>query len=46
MSERSIITYIRVSSSQQGRSGLGIEAERETLRHFAEAEGFDVAASL
>ena len=43
MDDRSIITYIRVSSSQQGRSGLGIEAQRETLRHFAEAEGFDVA---
>jgi DNA invertase Pin-like site-specific DNA recombinase len=43
MGERSIITYIRVSSSQQGRSGLGIEAQRESLRHFAEAEGFDVA---
>src|SRR6266851_3025889 len=42
MSDRSIITYIRVSSSQQGRSGLGIEAQRETLRHFAEAEGFEV----
>lgn len=42
MSDRSIITYIRVSSSQQGRSGLGIEAQRETLRHFAQAEGFEV----
>src|ERR1700687_3310382 len=43
MGDRSIITYIRVSSAQQGRSGLGIEAQRETLRHFAEAEGFEVA---
>jgi hypothetical protein len=32
-----------VSSSQQGRSGLGIEAQREALRHFAKAEGFEVA---
>src|SRR5260221_8657867 len=43
MTDRSIITYIRVSSSQQGRSGLGIEAQREPLRHFAKAEGFEVA---
>jgi DNA invertase Pin-like site-specific DNA recombinase len=43
MTERAIITYIRVSTSQQGRSGLGIEAQRETLRHFAKAEGFEVA---
>jgi DNA invertase Pin-like site-specific DNA recombinase len=42
MTDRSIITYIRVSSSQQGRSGLGIEAQREALRHFAQAEGFEV----
>jgi DNA invertase Pin-like site-specific DNA recombinase len=38
-----IITYIRVSTSQQGRSGLGIEAQRATLRHFAGTEGYEVA---
>src|SRR5262245_1476603 len=38
-----LITYIRVSTSQQGRSGLGIEAQRQTLGHFAQAEGFTVA---
>ena len=26
-----LITYIRVSTSQQGRSGLGIEAQRQAL---------------
>jgi DNA invertase Pin-like site-specific DNA recombinase len=36
-------TSIRVSSSQQGNSELGIEAQREALRHFAKAEGFEVA---
>jgi DNA invertase Pin-like site-specific DNA recombinase len=40
---KSLITYIRVSTTQQGRSGLGIEAQRQTLRHFAQAEGFEVA---
>src|SRR5580700_10595762 len=38
-----LITYIRVSTSQQGRSGLGIEAQRQTLATFAQAEGFTVA---
>src|SRR5881394_3714735 len=42
MSDRAIITYIRVSTSQQGRSGLGIEAQRQALLHFAKAEGFTV----
>src|ERR1700687_4561027 len=42
MADRAIITYIRVSTSQQGRSGLGIEAQRVALHHFAQAEGFQV----
>jgi DNA invertase Pin-like site-specific DNA recombinase len=33
---------VRVSTSQQGRSGLGIEAQREALARFAQAEGFEV----
>ncbi|MHC2821619.1 DNA invertase Pin-like site-specific DNA recombinase [Bradyrhizobium huanghuaihaiense] len=37
-----IVTYIRVSTSGQGRSGLGIEAQRQTLAHFAAAEGYEV----
>jgi DNA invertase Pin-like site-specific DNA recombinase len=42
MTNRAIINYIRVSTSQQGRSGLGIEAQRVALQHFAKAEGFEV----
>jgi DNA invertase Pin-like site-specific DNA recombinase len=38
-----LVTYIRVSTSQQGRSGLGIEAQRHALANFAKAEGFAVA---
>jgi DNA invertase Pin-like site-specific DNA recombinase len=37
-----LVTYIRVSTSGQGRSGLGIEAQRHTLAQFAAAEGFEV----
>lgn len=33
VTDKPLIAYIRVSISQQGRSGLGIEAQRETLRH-------------
>jgi DNA invertase Pin-like site-specific DNA recombinase len=37
---RAAIGYIRVSTAKQGRSGLGLEAQQEALRRFAEAEGF------
>ncbi len=37
-----IISYIRVSTGQQGRSGLGIEAQRAAIARFADAEGFQV----
>jgi DNA invertase Pin-like site-specific DNA recombinase len=43
MSANPIVTYIRVSTSGQGRSGLGIEAQRQTLMAFAQAEGLTVA---
>jgi len=36
------IAYVRVSTAKQGRSGLGLEAQRETIARFALAEGFDV----
>src|ERR1700758_398488 len=43
MTTRAIIPYIRVSTSQQGRSGLGIEAQRQALHQFAKAEGLELA---
>ena len=39
---RQVVTYIRVSTAQQGRSGLGIEAQREALARFIDAEGCEV----
>lgn len=33
------IAYFRVSTGAQGRSGLGIEAQRETVRRFLAGEG-------
>ena len=39
-----LVTYLRVSTSQQGKSGLGIEAQREALARLAQAEGLDIVA--
>lgn len=36
------VAYIRVSTAQQGRSGLGIEAQRAAIARFAETEGFEI----
>src|SRR5689334_12215197 len=41
-----LIAYYRVSTGRQGRSGLGIEAQREAVRRFAEAEGATLLAEL
>jgi DNA invertase Pin-like site-specific DNA recombinase len=43
---RTLVSYIRVSTAQQGKSGLGIEAQREALSRFAEAEGFEITAEF
>jgi hypothetical protein len=43
MASKTVITYIRVSTVQQGRSRLGIEAQRQALRQFAKAEGLELA---
>jgi len=40
------VAYVRVSTSQQGRSGLGIEAQREALARFADGEGFEIVAEF
>jgi len=36
------ISYIRVSTQQQGRSGLGLEGQRDAIRQFAEREGLEL----
>src|SRR5450759_3312945 len=46
MPQRPLVGYVRVSTSMQGRSGLGIEAQREALSRFAEAEGYELISVL
>ena len=40
------VAYYRVSTARQGRSGLGIEAQKAAVHRFAEAEGFELAAEF
>src|SRR5712672_4694683 len=40
------IAYFRVSTQQQQRSGLGIEAQRATVRQFAAAERLTIVAEF
>ena len=37
---KTLVGYARVSTSQQGRSGLGLEAQKQALERFAQTEGY------
>lgn len=41
-----LVAYLRVSTASQGKSGLGIDAQRDAIRRFAEAEGFAIVAEF
>jgi DNA invertase Pin-like site-specific DNA recombinase len=43
MPDNRIICYARVSTARQGRSGLGLEAQRAAMARFAAAEGLTLA---
>jgi DNA invertase Pin-like site-specific DNA recombinase len=41
-----IVAYYRVSTHKQGRSGLGLEAQRKAVTQFAISEGLEIAQEL
>ena len=41
-----IVSYLRVSTQQQGKSGHGIEAQREACRRFASDNGFEIVGEF
>jgi DNA invertase Pin-like site-specific DNA recombinase len=40
------VEYCRVSTKEQGKSGLGLEAQREAINRFCQVERFEVVASF
>jgi DNA invertase Pin-like site-specific DNA recombinase len=42
MSVERVISYLRVSTQAQGRSGLGIDAQRSAIKRFIETEGLEL----
>jgi DNA invertase Pin-like site-specific DNA recombinase len=41
-----IIAYIRVSTDKQGKSGLGLEAQRDAIARFAASEFLEIVAEF
>ncbi|MFC3616004.1 recombinase family protein, partial [Lutimaribacter marinistellae] len=39
-----LVAYARVSTARQGRSGLGLAAQRKVINDFAASTGADVLA--
>lgn len=40
------VIYLRVSTSEQGKSGLGLEAQQRAIELFAVAEGFTIVEAV
>ncbi|WP_338666266.1 recombinase family protein (plasmid) [Pararoseomonas sp. SCSIO 73927] len=46
MSHAAAIAYVRVSTDRQGRSGLGLEAQREAIARFAQDQGMTITTEF
>ncbi|NQV27811.1 MAG: recombinase family protein [Rhodopirellula sp.] len=45
MNAEKLVTYFRVSTQRQGRSGLGLEAQKTAVEFYANRVGAEIAAS-
>ncbi len=41
-----LVSYLRVSTARQGKSGLGLEAQRDAIAAFAAREGLSIIAEM
>ena len=41
-----VVAYYRVSTAEQGRSGLGLDAQRQAVRSLCDGRGWDVVAEF
>ena len=46
MKQRAYVAYIRVSTKGQEKSGLGLEAQREIIRHYAHIDQMEVVCEF
>jgi DNA invertase Pin-like site-specific DNA recombinase len=46
MSPKPIVAYFRVSTKEQGKSGLGLEAQQAAVERFAKVESFKIVAGF
>jgi DNA invertase Pin-like site-specific DNA recombinase len=46
MKHQKAVTYYRVSTSKQGRSGLGLEAQRSAVEQYLTAGGWQLVGEF